>query len=104
MISQLVGEMQDSSVKYIVVEGFQVYYEERIVELINLCFWLAPTREVVMRRKLKNKAMTLEKFEQKVWKRHLDYARIVYSRKVSMELYNLDATCGEAYVLKRRIA
>ena len=63
------GEIEDNSLSFIIIEGFRLFSDERIVTLLDLMLWIEILPEVLQKRFSKKTY-----FRSRVWPSHRRYA------------------------------
>ena len=76
ILDQLRFEIDDASVECIILEGFKLFHDDRMVQQMNLLLWLDAGYDLARQRWLKKRKKnesTDEHFKNEVWDNHMLY-------------------------------
>lgn len=80
LLQVLTVEMQDPAVSWVLLEGFMVFYDERLLGLCDVPIWLEVPMDLALKRRMKTKKVERTYFDQFIWPNHTNYQRLVFSR------------------------
>lgn len=64
--------------KYVLVEGFLAFHDDRIMQLLDWRLWIDVPRSEVLKRRMKTKFVKKDYFDKEVWPTHERYAALVF--------------------------
>ena len=77
---------------YIILEGFMLFYDNRIVECIDHFLWLEISRKVCYERRMETKRESRQYFDENIWPNHKQYKKMVFQRDIKDKIVILDGT------------
>lgn len=89
----LTAEMEDPALTWVLIEGFMLFYDERLVDLCDIRIWLEVPMDVARKRRITTKRVDQSYFDQVIWPNHAAYEKLVFSRLLAKEQTGvIDAT------------
>ena len=90
------------TVKYVILEGFLSFYDERILQLSDYKIWLEIPRDVCYQRRMRTKPVPEEYFRSKLWPGYQAYRQRVFgNERLRRELIVIDGTWKMQIILER---
>uniref|UniRef100_A0A0G4HR32 Phosphoribulokinase/uridine kinase domain-containing protein n=1 Tax=Chromera velia CCMP2878 TaxID=1169474 RepID=A0A0G4HR32_9ALVE len=68
---------QPPSPFYVILEGFLLFHDERLVRLMHLRVWLEIDKDLCYQRRMATKSVPEDYFHSKLWPQHVEYRRRV---------------------------
>lgn len=100
-IDNLKSKEDKEKTKYIVLEGFLLFYDKRIVELLDYKIWMNISRKVCYHRRMTTKPVKPEYFDKNLWPGHLEYKKQVFDDKeLITDMTEIDGTLKSQEILQ----
>merc|ERR1712048_701496 len=96
------GEIRgEPVVKYVILEGFLLFHDERLVQLMDYMFWLEVPRDTCRFRRMITKRVPEEYFTNNIWPCYEKYRKTTFeNEETSNKLTQIDGTMATQLVLQ----
>ena len=88
--------------KVLILEGFMLYHEKRVVDLCNVMIWLEVPEKVCRHRRETTKPVPAGYFDKRIWPNYIEYRKRVM-KQYKKELIQIDATKSVEFVLNTAV-
>lgn len=95
------NESDPPSTKYVILEGFLLFYDKRLVELLDYKFWLEISKQVCHDRRMNTKPVEEDYFANNVWPGYQKYRKRVFdSDELVTDVTEIDGTINIHEIVK----
>lgn len=90
--------------KYVILEGFLLFHDERILQLSDYKIWLEIPHDVCYERRMRTKAVPEQYFHSKLWPGYQAYRKRVFgNEKLVQEMIEIDGTLKMQIILQKAL-
>jgi len=106
LIEAVDQEVKDGIVSLVIVEGFRAFAQIELTSMMDLLIWLEVPRQVAQARRMKNKNVTADEFNNNIWTQHELYKDMIFWREVTigLDLYKINSATTTEVVFQGALA
>ncbi|KAJ6247786.1 hypothetical protein M0813_18421 [Anaeramoeba flamelloides] len=80
-------QAKNENCDFLIIEGFMLFWDDRMLDLLDIKIWLEIDRETCYTRRMKTKRVSENYFNEKLWPNYVEYNKLVKNKVQDLLIY-----------------